>query len=213
MTRPRDAHHLGAARRARRRHALAEAEAGPRLREARVPRGRARRRCAATRWPPTALPGPGHARAGGWLHYRIIDVSSIKELARRWYPRAYFASPEKHGGHRALADIKESIEELKYYREALFVPPAGPDPRPPGRSPPGTPQAGTRRPTAGAGEQPVGSITGDPVPVAAADSATRAMVGVAQLVEHRVVVLDAAGSSPVTHPSVSAGQRPCPETG
>lgn len=61
------------------------------------------------------------------LHYRIIDVSSIKELARRWYPRVYFASPEKHGGHRALADIQESIEELKYYREALFVPQPGPD--------------------------------------------------------------------------------------
>jgi oligoribonuclease len=62
-----------------------------------------------------------------YLHYRIVDVSSIKELARRWYPRVYFASPEKHGGHRALADIRESIEELKYYREALFVPPPGPD--------------------------------------------------------------------------------------
>jgi oligoribonuclease len=61
------------------------------------------------------------------LHYRIIDVSSIKELARRWYPRVYFASPEKKGGHRALADIRESIEELKYYREALFVPQPGPD--------------------------------------------------------------------------------------
>ena len=61
------------------------------------------------------------------LHYRIIDVSSVKELARRWYPRIYFASPEKHGGHRALADIRESIEELKYYREALFVPQPGPD--------------------------------------------------------------------------------------
>lgn len=62
-----------------------------------------------------------------YLHYRIVDVSSIKELARRWYPRVYFASPEKHGGHRALADIQESIEELKYYREALFVPQPGPD--------------------------------------------------------------------------------------
>jgi oligoribonuclease len=61
------------------------------------------------------------------LHYRIVDVSSIKELARRWYPRVYFASPEKKGGHRALADIRESIEELKYYREAVFVPPPGPD--------------------------------------------------------------------------------------
>ncbi|GAA2022280.1 oligoribonuclease [Pseudokineococcus marinus] len=61
------------------------------------------------------------------LHYRIIDVSSVKELARRWYPRAYFASPEKAGGHRALADIRESIEELRYYREAVFVPQPGPD--------------------------------------------------------------------------------------
>ncbi|MDQ1292719.1 MAG: oligoribonuclease [Actinomycetota bacterium] len=61
------------------------------------------------------------------LHYRIVDVSSFKELARRWYPRVYFASPDKHGGHRALADIHESIQELKYYREALFVPQPGPD--------------------------------------------------------------------------------------
>ena len=62
-----------------------------------------------------------------WLHYRMIDVSSVKELARRWYPRAYFASPDKHGGHRALADIIESVRELRYYREAVFVPPPGPD--------------------------------------------------------------------------------------
>ncbi len=61
------------------------------------------------------------------LHYRIVDVSSIKELARRWYPRAYFASPPKGGNHRALADIQESIEELRYYRAAVFVPPPGPD--------------------------------------------------------------------------------------
>ena len=61
------------------------------------------------------------------LHYRIIDVSSIKELARRWYPRVYFASPTKNGGHRALADILESIDELRYYRSALFVPQPGPD--------------------------------------------------------------------------------------
>jgi oligoribonuclease len=63
----------------------------------------------------------------GYLHYRMVDVSSIKELARRWYPRAYFASPPKHGGHRALADILESIRELSYYREAVFVPRPGPD--------------------------------------------------------------------------------------
>ena len=60
------------------------------------------------------------------LHYRIIDVSSIKELSRRWYPRAYFAAPSKSGGHRALADIRESIAELRYYREAVFVPKPGP---------------------------------------------------------------------------------------
>ena len=62
-----------------------------------------------------------------YLHYRMVDVSSIKELARRWYPRAYFASPDKNGGHRALADIKESVQELRYYREAVFVPQPGPD--------------------------------------------------------------------------------------
>lgn len=55
-----------------------------------------------------------------FLHYRIIDVSSIKELSRRWHPRAYFNSPKKAGGHRALADIAESIDELRYYRAALF---------------------------------------------------------------------------------------------
>jgi len=62
-----------------------------------------------------------------FLHYRMVDVSSIKELARRWYPRTYFASPPKRGGHRALADITESIRELRYYRETVFVPPPGPD--------------------------------------------------------------------------------------
>jgi oligoribonuclease len=62
-----------------------------------------------------------------YLHYRIIDVSSVKELSRRWYPRAYFNAPKKSGGHRALADIRESIAELRYYREAVFVPAPGPD--------------------------------------------------------------------------------------
>lgn len=62
----------------------------------------------------------------GFLHYRMVDVSSVKELARRWYPRAYFNSPKKAGGHRALADILESIEELKYYRSTIFVPQPGP---------------------------------------------------------------------------------------
>ena len=92
------------------------------------------------------VPEPGKAPLGGntvatdrgflardmvelesYLHYRIIDVSSIKELSRRWYPRAYFAAPTKRGNHRALADIQESIEELRYYREAVFVPQPGPD--------------------------------------------------------------------------------------
>jgi oligoribonuclease len=61
------------------------------------------------------------------LHYRLVDVSTIKELARRWYPKAYYNSPEKHGGHRALADIKDSIAELRYYRDAIFVPDPGPE--------------------------------------------------------------------------------------
>ena len=60
------------------------------------------------------------------LHYRIIDVSTIKELSRRWFPRAYFQSPDKTGNHRALGDIKDSIDELRYYREAVFVDDPGP---------------------------------------------------------------------------------------
>ncbi|MFC2641039.1 MAG: oligoribonuclease [Propionibacterium acidifaciens] len=62
----------------------------------------------------------------GYVHYRNVDVSSIKELARRWYPRTFFNAPEKNGNHRALADIKESIEELAYFREAVMVPEPGP---------------------------------------------------------------------------------------
>ena len=62
-----------------------------------------------------------------WLHYRVVDVSSIKELARRWYPRAYFHAPEKTGGHRALGDIHDSVRELRYYRQTVFVTPPGPD--------------------------------------------------------------------------------------
>ncbi|WP_269217215.1 oligoribonuclease [Nocardioides sp. cx-173] len=79
-----------------------------------------------------------------FLHYRIVDVSSIKELARRWFPKAYFGAPAKRGNHRALADIQESIEELRYYREAVFVPSPGPD-------------AATLRPIA---ERHGGSLTG-----------------------------------------------------
>jgi oligoribonuclease len=61
-----------------------------------------------------------------YLHYRSIDVSSIKELARRWYPRVYYNSPQKHGGHRALADILESVRELDYYRNTVFTALPGP---------------------------------------------------------------------------------------
>ncbi len=61
------------------------------------------------------------------LHYRNVDVSTIKELARRWFPRSYFASPEKTGNHRALGDIQDSIRELRYYRRAVFVPEPGLD--------------------------------------------------------------------------------------
>ncbi len=61
------------------------------------------------------------------LHYRVVDVSSIKELVRRWYPRVFFNSPTKTGGHRALGDIEDSIQELRYYREVIFAPQPGPD--------------------------------------------------------------------------------------
>jgi oligoribonuclease len=67
------------------------------------------------------------AELEAWLHYRVVDVSSIKELSRRWFPRAYYNAPPKSGNHRALADIRESIEELRYYRSAVFVPSPGPD--------------------------------------------------------------------------------------
>jgi len=66
-------------------------------------------------------------RVDSYLHYRIIDVSSIKELARRWYSRTYFASPLKTGNHRALGDTRDSINELKYYQQAILVPRPGPD--------------------------------------------------------------------------------------
>jgi oligoribonuclease len=66
-------------------------------------------------------------RFDAYLHYRMIDVSSIKELCRRWFPRTYFGQPAKGLAHRALADIRESIRELEYYRRTIFVPPPGPD--------------------------------------------------------------------------------------
>jgi oligoribonuclease len=61
------------------------------------------------------------------LHYRMVDVSSVKELCRRWYPRVYFGQPAKGLSHRALADVRESIQELRFYRRTIFVPPPGPD--------------------------------------------------------------------------------------
>ena len=66
-------------------------------------------------------------RLSEYLHYRTVDVSSIKELARRWHPRVYFNAPVKSGNHRALGDVLDSINELKYYREAIFVPAPVPD--------------------------------------------------------------------------------------
>jgi oligoribonuclease len=66
-----------------------------------------------------------------YLHYRTVDVSSIKELARRWYPKIYFAAPAKTGNHRALGDIQDSIAELKYYRTAIFIDPLNPGQNPP----------------------------------------------------------------------------------
>ena len=66
-------------------------------------------------------------RVNAYLHYRIIDVSSLKEIVRRWYPRVYFASPTKTGNHRALGDIRDSINELKYYRASVFVEAPGPN--------------------------------------------------------------------------------------
>ena len=84
------------------------------------------------------------------LHYRSIDVSTIKELARRWYPAAFFGAPEKRGGHRALADIAESIQELAYFREAVLVPGPGPD------------KAGSARIAIGASERYAALIDGEP---------------------------------------------------
>ena len=123
------------------------------------------------------------------LHYRMVDVSSIKELCRRWFPRVFYAKPEKGMAHRALADIRESIRELDYYRKHPVRPPARPDQR-------GGPGGGRLPDPARelSGEHRV-LLTSSPAPVG------DAMVGVAQLVEHLVVVQEVAGSSPVTHPA------------
>jgi oligoribonuclease len=75
----------------------------------------------------------------GHLHYRSVDVSTVKELCRRWYPDAYAAAPVKAGSHRALEDIKESVAELRYYRDAIFLPQTPPQTPPPGPPPPPSP--------------------------------------------------------------------------
>ena len=120
----------------------------------------------------------------GFLHYRMVDVSSVKELTRRWYPRVYFSQPQKGLAHRALADIKESIRELRYYREARC------SCRCPARPP---------RPAQKASAEAV-SDRPEPEPLRCPRPRERPTVGVAQLAEHLVVVQGVVGSSPITHP-------------
>ena len=130
------------------------------------------------------------------MHYRVIDVSSIKELARQWYPRAYFAAPDKAGDHRALTDIQESIDELRYYRRAVFVAQPGPDTdaaRP-------SPRRSSTDPVRADGASDQHPRCVRLVHAVSGESPAR-VVGVAQLVEHRLVVPVAAGSSPVVHPT------------
>src|SRR5262249_49676794 len=155
-----------------------------------------------------------------FLHYRMVDVSSIKELCRRWYPRVYFAQPAKGLAHRALADIRESIRELRYYRQTVFVPMPGPtsegaqpaaaqvrgtEPCPPRPAcpRPASPPAGRESP--GPPSPQTELLRGPPGRSAIIRPSRRtraAVVGVAQLVEHRVVVPGVEGSSPFTHPRV-----------
>ena len=122
-----------------------------------------------------------------FLHYRNVDVSSIKEVSRRWFPRAYFQAPAKDGGHRALADILESIRELELL----------PHERCSSTSPV---RRAIRRATSPASLGVVVRLENliDKIGMSAPPGAT--MVAVAQLVEHRVVVAGVAGSSPVSHP-------------
>ena len=179
-----------------------------------------RRRWAATRSAPTGCSSPATCPVVEHLHYRVIDVSTIKELSRRWFPRAYFQSPAKKGGHRALGDIKDSIEELRYYREAVFVLARarhrhGPEDRP-AASPrgPDTPPSsdlrhvsGIFRKTAKSGQKPfpetvsyLRCVPSEPVN----GKPRRRMVGVAELAERLVVVQEVAGSTPVAHPHETA---------
>ena len=132
-----------------------------------------------------------------YLHYRMIDVSSIKELCRRWYPRIYFGQPEKGLAHRALADIHESIRELQVLPpDRVRGPARAVDQRyRRGRRRTG-PAGGRRRPNRFGCRAPERLSIDD----AACASASAAMVAVVQLVEHQVVILAVAGSSPVSHP-------------
>ena len=137
------------------------------------------------------------------VHYRSVDVSSIKELVRRWYPRVYYQAPAKAGNHRALADVQESIEELRYYREAVFVPLPGPDSA-------ASKEIADRHQGALTGSRPERELItpGKRRPVHFTlrsvvhrnMSGAFRMVGVAQLVEHLVVVQDVAGSVPSPPP-------------
>ena len=131
-----------------------------------------------------------------YLHYRMIDVSSIKELCRRWYPRVYYGQPEKGLAHRALADIHESIRELQLLPpQRLRAAARGRRPARSRRSPPRLDGAPPRSGDTDSARRPRAAN------LAFAALRSAAMVGVAQLVEHLVVVQEVAGSSPVTHPN------------
>ena len=164
------------------------------------------RRWPATRSPPTAASSPATCPTlDDYLHYRMIDVSSIKELCRRWYPRIYFGQPEKGLAHRALADIHESIRELQYYRRTAFVPPPGPSTSDIAAIAAELGPAERRRSDNRFGcRAPERLISTTPL----SPDGSAAMVAVVQLVEHQVVILAVAGSSPVSHPSRSEGISP-----
>ena len=161
-----------------------------------------RRRWPATRSPPTVgFIARDMPTLDSFLHYRMIDVSSIKELCRRWYPRIYFGQPAKGLAHRALADIHESIRELQYYRDTAFVPPPGPATSEIAavvadlQSETDTPEE-----TDSAAERLERLVSTSPL-VSPLSGPRAAMVGVVQLVERQVVILNVAGSSPVSHPT------------
>ena len=143
-----------------------------------------------------------------FLHYRMIDVSSIKELCRRWYPRIYFGQPVKGLAHRALADIHESIRELQFYRRTAFVAPPGPSTS---EIEAVVADLASRRGRTGTnrfGHRATERLVSTSPLVGPDRGRLAAMVGVVQLVEHQVVILDVAGSSPVTHPTGQRAFRP-----